>query len=189
LKKKKRRTRHYRAYRRFMPRGGVKGVRIRTPRGIAHLQLPKPVVPMSTYQRDITRLQARDNSLTRRINKTQSDLTRTHKVAVQAQAVANNANLQVTRLGRKTKRDLAKLKQDSKSSNTMNLMISMMQMQNFSSQLRSHGHNGNEVTGLTGGNNAMMMLPLMMMDDGGDDNSMMMVMMMMMQQQQQSSSN
>jgi hypothetical protein len=184
FKGKKRRTRHYSPYRRFIPRGGVKGVRIRTPRGIAHLQLPKSVVPMATYQRDISRLQARDNSLTKRINKTQSDLTRTHKVATQSLALANNANLRLTRLGRKTRRDLAKLKQDTKSSNTMNLMISMMQMQNFSSQLRNHGHNAGEVTGISGNNNAMMMLPLMMMDGAGDDSSMMMIMMMMMMQQQ-----
>ena len=180
----KRRTRHYSPYRRFIPRGGVKGVRIRTPRGIAHLQLPKSVVPMATYQRDISRLQARDNNLTQRINKTQSDLTRTHKVATQSLALANNANLRLTRLGRKTRRDLAKLKQDTKSSNTMNLMISMMQMQNFSSQLRNHGHNAGEVTGISGNNNAMMILPLMMMDGAGDDSSMMMIMMMMMMQQQ-----
>ncbi len=184
---RRRRTRRYNNFSRFGTGGGVRGARIRTPRGSAFLRLPKSVVPMSTYKRDLSRLQARDNRLNARINRAQSDITKTDKKAVQALAAAGRADLRVSSLGKKQKRELAKLKDEQKSNATMNLMISMMQMQNIGNQLNNHTHDSatQKVENVGSSNNMMMLMPLMLMDDdGGDDNTMMMMVMMMMMQQQ-----
>ena len=196
-----RRKRRFRYYNPIRVGGGVRGATVRTPRGVARLKLPTSVVPMSTYRRDIARLNSRDNSLTRRINQTQSDLAKTEKKSSQALSLAgqNTARIgrvekkhgrSIRRMRRYQKVQIAKLKKEQSEQNTMNMLLSMMQVQGLETALRSHTHSavGAAPVGISQSNSAMMLLPLMMSDGGGDNDMMMIMLMMQMMNQQPAAS-
>ena len=175
-----RRPRRYRHFRHIPGRGrGVRGAVIRTPRGVARVRLPRSVVPMSLYRRDMARLTQRDNRLVARINRTQKDLARTDRKATRALALATTANSGVTRL----KKAQAKLEARQRSAATTSLLMSLMQVQGLDQRLREHVHDqvGAPPRDLPPADNTLLMLPLLMGGTGkGEDSTLMLAMMMMM---------
>ena len=178
------RPRRYRRFRTVPGVGrGVRGAVLRTRRGTVRVRLPRSVVPMGLYKRDMARLTARDNRLNARINRTQRDLSRTDKKAVRALALANRNRRNVSRLSKKHGADLAKLKKDQKSASTLNLIMNLMQMQGLEDKLARHTHPGagGPPDNIEASNDStlFMLLPLMM-GEGSDDSAALMMMAMMM---------
>ncbi len=178
------RPRRYRRFRTIPGAGrGVRGAVLRTRRGTVRVRLPRSVVPMSLYKRDMARLTARDNRLNARINRTQRDLSRTDKKAVRALALANGNRRNLVRLRKKHDADLARLRKEQKSSSSLNLIMNLMQVQGLEDKLADHTHPkaGEPPDNIKGSNDStlFMLLPLMM-GEGSDDNTALMMMAMMM---------
>ncbi len=167
-----RRPRHFRAFRSAPGHGrGVRGAVVVTPRGRARVRLPREVVPMSLYRKDMKRLTERDNRLVARLNRTQRDLAQTDRKAVRALARATQAGSAVK-----------KLRKEQKSAAAMNLMVSLMQMQRLQSRLESHTHPGPDkppANSEQGNDSFLLFLPLLLTENGGDDNLLPLMMLMM----------
>lgn len=174
--------------------GGVSTATLNTPSGAAMLRLPSPVVSKSDFERVTGELRDAINRNSGRLNTLQADLT---KMGNRVTAVVSDTQASVARSQAAQKRQLGKLRKDVRGAlsrmrrrqadqQTMNLMISMMLMNQQQSRFDTHTHTvgaqTSSVPSDAGSDNSamLMMLPMMMMGDskGSGDNSMMMMMMM-----------
>ncbi|MEW8492460.1 MAG: hypothetical protein AB2604_01540 [Candidatus Thiodiazotropha taylori] len=194
--RRRRRTRTYRRMPQITAKRGVRTAILRTPRGTARLRLPTSVVSKTEFHNAVRRLQAADNRNTSRINRTQKDLTRTDRKSSRALTTAMSNRLQISRLSKRTRSAIAKMKTEAASQATMNMIIGLMQQQQLRDRIDDHTHGAHDhdfdaatdtvASGVVGAptavddddNSMMMLLPLMLGQQGGDDNNMMTMMMM-----------